>query len=150
MSRLRDMYYKMCIRDREKVDVWPELNLMEVVLDSDSLIFQDGRECFVDPLDLEFIEERKIQSIYVVSYEEGDDQKARRVIKEIQMCIRDRTGTMLGEIMNWKNDVWADMIRETGFYLGKFIYLMDAYEDLDKDIKKHRFNPCLLYTSRCV
>ena len=69
--------------DEEKVDVWPELNLMEVVLDSDSLIFQDGRECFVDPLDLEFIEERKIQSIYVVSYEEGDDQKARRVIKEI-------------------------------------------------------------------
>lgn len=69
--------------DEEKVDVWPELNLMEVVLDSDSLIFQDGRECFVDPLDLEFIEERKIQSIYVVSYEEGDSGKARQVIKEI-------------------------------------------------------------------
>ena len=29
------------------------------------------------------IEERNIQSIYVVSYEEGDTQKARRVIKEI-------------------------------------------------------------------
>ncbi len=69
--------------DEEKVDVWPELNLMEVVLDSDSLIFQDGRECFVDSLDLKFIEERNIQSIYVVSYEEGDTQKARRVIKEI-------------------------------------------------------------------
>ena len=69
--------------DEEKLDVWPELNLMEVVLDSDSLIFQDGRECFIDPLDLEFIEERKIQSIYVVSYEEGDSEKARRVIKEI-------------------------------------------------------------------
>lgn len=55
------------------------------------------------------------------------------------------TGTMLGEIMNWKNDVWADIIRETGFYLGKFIYLMDAYEDLDKDIKKHRFNPLMVY-----
>ena len=69
--------------DAEKVDIWPELNLMEVVLDSDSLIFQDGRECFVDPLDLEFIEERKVQSIYVVSYEEGDSVKARTVIKEI-------------------------------------------------------------------
>ena len=44
--------------DEEKIDVWPELNLMEVVLDRDSLIFQDGRECFVDPLDLEFLEER--------------------------------------------------------------------------------------------
>ena len=69
--------------DEEKVDVWPELNLLEVVLDSDSLIFQDGRECFVDPLDLEFLEERKIQSIYVVSYEEGDSAKAKKVIKEI-------------------------------------------------------------------
>lgn len=69
--------------DEEKVDVWPELNLMEVVLDSDSLIFQDGRECFVDPLDLQFIEEKNIQSIYVVSYEEGDSLKARKVIKEI-------------------------------------------------------------------
>ena len=69
--------------DEEKVDVWPELNLMEVVLDSDSLIFQDGRECFVDPLDLEFIEERNVKSIYVVSYEEGDSVKARQVIKEI-------------------------------------------------------------------
>ena len=69
--------------DEENVDVWPELNLMEVVLDSDSLIFQDGRECFVDPLDLEFLEENKIQSIYVVSFEEGDDAKARRVIQEI-------------------------------------------------------------------
>ncbi len=69
--------------DEEKIDVWPELNLMEVVLDRDSLIFQDGRECFVDPLDLEFLEERKIQSIYVVSYEESDALKAKKVIKEI-------------------------------------------------------------------
>ena len=69
--------------DEEKVDVWQELNLLEVVLDSDSLIFQDGRECFVDPLDLQFIEEHHIKSIYVVSYEEGDSVKARQVIKEI-------------------------------------------------------------------
>lgn len=69
--------------DEEKIDVWPALNLMEVVLDRDSLIFQDGRECFVDPLDLQFLEENHIQSIYVVSYEEGDFLKARKVIKEI-------------------------------------------------------------------
>lgn len=72
--------------DEEKIDVWPELNLMEVVLDRDSLIFQDGRECFVDPLDLEFLEERKIQSIYVVSYEESDSVKAKKVIKEVLLA----------------------------------------------------------------
>ena len=52
---------------------------------------------------------------------------------------------MLGEIMNWKNDIWAEMLKEIGFYLGKFIYLMDAYEDLEKDIEKHRFNPLTSY-----
>lgn len=69
--------------DAEKVDIWPELNLMEVVLDEDSLIFQDGRECFVDPLDLEFIQGNGIKTIYAVSYEAGDSEKARRVIQEI-------------------------------------------------------------------
>lgn len=53
------------------------------------------------------------------------------------------TGRMFGELLNWKDDIWADMLRDVGFYLGKFIYLMDAYEDLDKDIEKKRFNPLI-------
>ncbi|MDD3220856.1 MAG: hypothetical protein EOM34_12105 [Clostridia bacterium] len=69
--------------EEEKVDVWPALNLMEVVLDNDSLIFQDGRECFIDPLDQEFIEKHQIKMIYAVSYEEEDSAKARRVIRDI-------------------------------------------------------------------
>jgi hypothetical protein len=28
-----------------------------------------------------------------------------------------------------------------GFFLGKFIYVMDAYDDLQKDIKKNNYNP---------
>ena len=28
-----------------------------------------------------------------------------------------------------------------GFYLGKFIYLMDAYEDVEKDEKSGNYNP---------
>lgn len=56
------------------------------------------------------------------------------------------TGTMFGEIMNWKDDIWSGMLKRLGFYLGKFIYLMDAYEDLDKDIEKHRFNPLIPYS----
>lgn len=55
------------------------------------------------------------------------------------------TGTMLGELFNWKDDVWAKMLKSVGFYLGKYIYLMDAYEDLEKDIQKDRFNPLKSY-----
>ena len=51
------------------------------------------------------------------------------------------TGEMLGEIFAWKDDIWAEELRCLGFYMGKFIYLMDAYEDLEKDRKKNEYNP---------
>ncbi len=51
------------------------------------------------------------------------------------------TGEMLGEIFAWKDDIWADELRCLGFYLGKFIYLMDAYEDLAKDERRGEYNP---------
>lgn len=51
------------------------------------------------------------------------------------------TGEMLGEIFAWKQDEWYDELRTLGFYLGKFIYLMDAYEDLSEDEKHGRYNP---------
>ena len=51
------------------------------------------------------------------------------------------TGEMLGEIFAWREDEWYDELRTLGFYLGKFVYLMDAYEDLDKDEKKDSYNP---------
>lgn len=70
----------------EAVDVWPELNLMEVVLEQDSLILQDGRECFVDPLDLKFIQYHQIRSIYAVSYAEADGLLARKALKDMMMA----------------------------------------------------------------
>lgn len=51
------------------------------------------------------------------------------------------TGEMLGEIFAWKQDEWYVELKTLGFYMGKFIYLMDAYEDLDKDEKKNSYNP---------
>ena len=51
------------------------------------------------------------------------------------------TGEMLGDIFVWKEDVWEEELRCMGFYMGKFIYLMDAYEDLEKDIRKKAYNP---------
>lgn len=51
------------------------------------------------------------------------------------------TGEMLGEIFVWKeNDIWAEELRCMGFYMGKFIYLMDAYEDIAKDEKNRCYN----------
>lgn len=51
------------------------------------------------------------------------------------------TGEMLGELMAWKEDEWYSELKTLGYYMGKFIYLMDAYEDIDKDEKKNNYNP---------
>lgn len=51
------------------------------------------------------------------------------------------TGEMLGEIFCWKEDEWASELRTLGFYMGKFIYIMDAYEDYDSDVRKNEYNP---------
>lgn len=56
------------------------------------------------------------------------------------------TGEMLAEIFCWKEDEWAGEMRTLGFYMGKFIYLMDAYEDYDADLQKNEYNP-LVYVS---
>ncbi len=36
---------------------------------------------------------------------------------------------------------WKDELRNLGFYLGKYIYIIDAFDDLDEDYKKKEFNP---------
>ena len=51
------------------------------------------------------------------------------------------TGEMLGEVFAWKEDEWAEELRCLSFYMGKFIYLMDAYEDLEQDKKRQEYNP---------
>lgn len=55
------------------------------------------------------------------------------------------TGQMLAEIFDMKQDEWSLSLRRMGFYMGKFIYILDAYDDLDKDIKKNNFNPLIAH-----
>ena len=42
---------------------------------------------------------------------------------------------MLGEILRYKEDEWSNILQQVGYFLGKYIYLLDAYEDLEKDKK---------------
>lgn len=52
-------------------------------------------------------------------------------------------GTIMASIFSPKEDEWAKTLQEMGFFFGKFIYLMDAYEDLEDDRKKGNYNPFL-------
>lgn len=50
-------------------------------------------------------------------------------------------GKIMSEIMTPYADEWEETLRNMGFYLGKYIYLLDAYEDVFEDRKKGRYNP---------
>lgn len=52
-------------------------------------------------------------------------------------------GRLMGELLTYEEDLWAPTLRQMGFYLGRFIYLLDAALDYDKDAKKGKYNPYL-------
>ncbi len=53
------------------------------------------------------------------------------------------TGRFLGELCAPYEDIWTRDLKAVGFYLGKFLYLMDAYDDLEKDREKGNYNVLL-------
>ncbi|MDD5866772.1 DUF5685 family protein [Lachnospiraceae bacterium YH-ros2228] len=60
------------------------------------------------------------------------------------------TGEMLGCLCQMKeDDPFADDLYTLGFYLGRFIYVLDAYEDLSEDVKKKHYNPLILRRDEC-
>ncbi len=50
-------------------------------------------------------------------------------------------GEVLSEMFAVRKDEWEDELRKIGKNLGKYIYLLDAYEDIEEDIKSGRYNP---------
>ena len=50
-------------------------------------------------------------------------------------------GEIMAEIFAYRQDEWEETLRRMGFFFGKFIYLMDAYEDIEADLKQGTYNP---------
>ena len=67
--------------------------------------------------------------------------------KDSPAVLMDKAGAIFGDLMaeifEYKKDMWSIALRRMGFYLGRFIYILDAYDDLEKDEKSGSFNPLL-------
>ena len=57
-------------------------------------------------------------------------------------------GNLMGEIFVYKKDEYEQNLRNIGFNLGKYIYILDAYEDLEEDNKTGRYNPFIDYIDK--
>ena len=52
-------------------------------------------------------------------------------------------GRLLGELLVYREDLWAPDLRQLGDALGRFIYLADAAVDYREDKRKGKYNPFL-------
>jgi hypothetical protein len=53
-------------------------------------------------------------------------------------------GALMGELLVYREDLWAPTLRKIGMALGRFIYLADGAEDYRRDKKQGKYNPLLL------
>ena len=49
-------------------------------------------------------------------------------------------GKIMSELFAYKDDEWKPYLERMGFFMGKFIYILDAHCDYDEDVKKSRYN----------
>lgn len=94
---------------------------------------------------LEALYPRQIQAINIYMEDVRGAEECR--LEDLDQ-ISGYTGTLLGELFVYSEDEWSVILRRMGFFLGKFIYLMDAYEDLEADTKKGLYNPWTFYRNR--
>ena len=83
---------------------------------------------------------RQVQAVEDYMKKQADAETRKETNLDV---VAGLTGELLGEIFAWKEDMWAEELKCLGFYMGKFIYIMDAYEDRKSDEKKAAFNPLI-------
>ena len=66
------------------------------------------------------------------SYEQANEDSIIKVSQSF--------GKVLAEVLTYKDDEWKTNLHNLGMALGQFIYIMDAYDDLEKDKKTGNYN----------
>lgn len=82
--------------------------------------------------------EEKIRNISMLMYEFSQAEKEGNMDIDAMAGL---FGKVMAQIVVCKEDEWSENLYRLGFYLGKFIYLMDAYEDVEEDIRRGTYNP---------
>lgn len=67
-----------------------------------------------------------------------EQQYSGKCLDELSHHFADLTGYILSAYE--KDKYYNDILYTLGYNLGKWIYIIDAYDDLEKDIKEHKFN----------
>lgn len=107
-------------------------------------------------------DDRSLRAITAMNLLQGSYQHVRntypKICHRLEACLRrlsafeaenvqdiDRTagcfGQLMGTLFAYREDIWTPYLQRFGFFLGKFIYILDAWLDLEEDQRKNHYNP---------
>ena len=71
-----------CVSEDAK-EIWTELDLMEIILSADSLVFENMMDTFEEPADQAFLSEKGVKTVYAVNYNTKDKDAVKQVLTEL-------------------------------------------------------------------
>lgn len=69
---------------QEKTELWLEMDLMEMTLKNDALVFEEAGEDFDNPEDQAYLEDNGIQKVYAMTYDELDTEEVKKITETLQ------------------------------------------------------------------
>lgn len=75
---------------------------------------------------------------------QGQKEAERSAEASVDMCAEPTAAMLAGVCRNAAQDeTQGRLLEQFGYFLGRWIYLMDAADDLEKDLKEGAFNPLI-------
>lgn len=75
---------------QEKTELWLEMDLLELALTNDTLVFEEAGEDFDSPEDQTYLKANGIQKIYAITYDELDAEETGKIMDILQESFHGR------------------------------------------------------------
>ena len=98
-------------------------------------VFASGLKSKLDDIQKRYPDKAEAIRLYMKELSELENVGETNIDK-VSACF----ANIMSQLIVMKSDEWQDILKNIGFYLGKYIYILDAYEDLKEDIKNGRYN----------
>ena len=139
-------FHKKSVRTNQYMDYVSDMNIIltyfkleDDVLDENSLKSKSFKQLLKK--DFQRVKEKYPKKVNTIKYHLDQihvlEQKNCLDLDEVS----GHFGHIMASICVYQDDIFKEDLYQMGFYLGKFIYLIDAFEDVEEDIKKQTYNP---------
>lgn len=75
---------------QEKIELWLEMDLMELTLTHDTMVFEEAAEDFANSEDQVYFAEHKIKKVYAITYDALDAEEVRQILSTLQAVLQGR------------------------------------------------------------